>query len=294
MFNSMSKMMEAPDRFNFNATTHEEARQYMFGRARQLLEHRALLTSMSDVEEGIWAFFNMNGVVFQAIYVLEQFRGKGKFAERLKKGSGFPVITLDACRMEPWLLKHGVRHVCLRSNDTPEYRAIAGFYGAAKAKRSGVMYMNHIDEGLAVLQWIGAPRAAKAAYCLHPIVQTDHDLSTSWYKRNTIGLNRCSAQSILLAMEYRSVANEYLSDRTISSISEIRMSPIAEVRDMLIADKVQNRKDFELHHAGTHARSKELTKYFRLWLDKLEVSEEQYQQYKEWLMAPDAFVKKEN
>jgi hypothetical protein len=63
---------------------------------------------------------------------------------------------------------------------------------------------------------------------------------------------------------------------------------------MLIADKVQNRKDFELYHEATHPRSKELAMYFRLWLEKLGVSEENYQQYKEWLMMPDAFLKKEN
>lgn len=283
------------ERFDFNAKTHEVAREYMIGRARQLLEHRAILTYMSDVEEGIWALFNMSGRDYQAIYVLEQFRGMGKFMERYNKERGFPIITLDNCRMEPWLAKNNVPHVCLRSYDAPEYRAIERRYGIKRAERSDVLYMNHIDEGLAVLQWIGATSAAKAAYCLHPIVQTDEDLSLSWNCRGTMGADRnwtsCNAESILLAMEYRSVANEYLSDRTISSIDEIRLSPIKEVNDMLIADKVQNRKDFELHHEGTHVRSKELARYFRLWLDKLEVSEEQYQQYKEWLMAPDQFVK---
>lgn len=279
------------ERFDHNATTHEEARRYIIGRARQLLEHRAFITYMTDVEEGVWAFFEMNGKAYQAIYVLDQYRGMGKFMERFKKEPGFPIITLDACRMEPWLVKHGIPHVCLRSYDTPEYRAIQHFYGVKSAKRSGVPYINHIDEGLAVLQWIGSSSASKAAYCIHPIVQTDSDLKSSWLLRGTLSPNMnwtsCSAESILLAMEYRSVANEYLSDRTISSIREIRMSPIIEVRDMLVADKVQNRKDFELYHEGKHPRSKELANYFRLWLEKLEVSEEQYQQYKEWLMTPD-------
>lgn len=283
------------DRFNFNAKTHDEAREYMIGRARQLLSHRAFMTYMSDVEEGIWSIFDMNGRTYQALYVLKQFRGMGKFKKRIQLEKDWPVITLDDCRMGHWLVEHDVPHVCLRSYDVPEYRIIERFYGVKRANRSDALYMNHIDEGLAVLQWIGASSAAKAAYCIHPIVQTDGDLSKAWDFRNTIRLNMnwtgCSLESVLLAMEYRSIANDYLSDREVNSIREIRMSPINEVRDMLIADKVQNRKDFELYHEGTHPRSKELSKYFRFWLEKLEVSEEQYQQYREWLMMPDNFRK---
>ena len=45
---------------------------------------------------------------------------------------------------------------------------------------------------------------------------------------------------------------------------------------MLIADKVQNRKDFMMYHLHTHQRSKELEKYFNQWLNKLSVSEEMF------------------
>ena len=47
---------------------------------------------------------------------------------------------------------------------------------------------------------------------------------------------------------------------------------------MLIADKIQNRKDFELYHKETHPRSAELDKYFRNWLQKLNIDESFYQE----------------
>lgn len=281
------------DRFNFNAKSHFDAEQYIIGRARQLLEHRAFLESMNRFEHGVWALFNINGVRYQAIYVLEQHRGLGRFKEQYFARPAFPIVTLDACLMELFLVKSGIPHLCLRSYDTPEYKAIQRRYGTTRAERSNVLYMNHIDEGLAVLQWIGASSAAKAAYCLHPIVQMDDDLSGSWDCRGSMGPKEnwtsCGAESILLAMEYRSVANEYLSNRSVTDIKQIRLSPIRDVNDMLIADKVQNRKDFELHHEGTHPRSKELAHYFRMWLQRLEVSEEQYGRFKEQLSIPDKF-----
>jgi hypothetical protein len=55
------------------------------------------------------------------------------------------------------------------------------------------------------------------------------------------------------------------------------MSIFSPVREMLIADKIQNRKDFELYHKDTHPRAKELTEYFNEWMKILDISEEKYQ-----------------
>lgn len=80
------------------------------------------------------------------------------------------------------------------------------------------------------------------------------------------------------------MANEYLSTRSITNIDEIRLSPLKVVNDMLIADKIQNRKDFELYHEGKHPRSEELAQYFRNWLERLGISEEFYQETKRRLL----------
>ncbi len=57
------------------------------------------------------------------------------------------------------------------------------------------------------------------------------------------------------------------------------ISPLPEVNQMLIADKIQNRKDFELYHQKTHPRNQELQLYFRNWLEKSGISEDRYQFY---------------
>ena len=55
------------------------------------------------------------------------------------------------------------------------------------------------------------------------------------------------------------------------------MSPLFEVNDMLIADKIQNKKDFMIYHFGKHERSEELHAYFDKWLDVLTIDNSGYQ-----------------
>lgn len=145
-----------------------------------------------------------------------------------------------------------------------EYGLLSSYYGQRVASRSGVKLVNHINEGLLILEAIDATEEAMRAYCLHPLLQADDDLMMH-YK----GIApQVSSYVMMLAIEYRSVANEYLSQK-VGTGHIIRLSPLAEVNDMLIADKVQNYKDFLIHHADTHPRSKELDTYFNKWLKVL-------------------------
>jgi len=134
--------------------------------------------------------------------------------------------------------------------------------------------MNHIDEGLWILEKIGATDAAKRAYALHPIVQDDSALLDF---TNSGDVEKVDKHVLLLAMEYRWVANSYLSYHPSRPLDQIKLSPLEEVKQMLIADKVQNRKDFETYHLGTHQHSDRLQIYFSEWLDRLGISETQYQ-----------------
>ena len=56
------------------------------------------------------------------------------------------------------------------------YQKVKLFYGDQRAKRSGQLYMRHIDQGLEILDHINASVFAKQAFCLHPLVQKYEDL----------------------------------------------------------------------------------------------------------------------
>lgn len=146
---------------------------------------------------------------------------------------------------------------------TPEYEAIAAFYGDRRAKRSGVRLMQHIDEGLMLLREWDATDLAKRAFCLHPIVQNDEDVDVTW------------SDAYPLACEYRDRANAFLCRPETDYITRYRQlkdvvgTMSRDCRDMLLADKLQNWKDFRLYHAETHPRKGMLGGYFPLWVHYL-------------------------
>lgn len=156
------------------------------------------------------------------------------------------------------------------------YDLIKEHYGEQTTERTGVKLINHIDEGLNILENLNTTSWARDAYCLHPLLQSDLELVLSLVNYSDY-FKDFHPNVLIYAMEYRSVANEYLSKRKIKSIDEIRLSPIGDVNKMLIADKIQNKKDFDKYHKETHPRSKELKQYFNNWLEKLGISEEEYQ-----------------
>jgi len=152
-----------------------------------------------------------------------------------------------------------------------EYMLVKEFYGDKISCRSGVPLINHINEGIIILEDMEAEYHTATAFCLHPLLQADDDLALNFNKVLTVA----SGRAVALALEYRSVANEYLSPK-VNTGHEIRLSPIQAVNDMLIADKVQNRKDFYTYHWPDHPRSKELEQYFREWMEVLGVEVDDY------------------
>lgn len=98
------------------------------------------------------------------------------------------------------------------------YERIVEFYGDRTAKRSGVPLINHINEGLTILDRLEAHPDVKEAFCIHPMIQDDVDLRAN-YNHLISGTGGeklylpIRANVIGLALEYRNVANNFLSDQ---------------------------------------------------------------------------------
>lgn len=156
---------------------------------------------------------------------------------------------------------------------SPEYALIKLYYGDKTAKRSGVPLMNHIDEGIALLRAMRASENAIKAFCLHPLAQGG---DFGWEMvLTTPGLSR---KAVDLSVQYRDKANAYLcrpatDHYTVASLWQHIGQIDQDLIHMLVADKIQNEKDFEQFHKATHPRSKELAQYFCIWLDWLEEAE---------------------
>ena len=155
------------------------------------------------------------------------------------------------------------------------YDMIKEHYGAQVAGRSLVPYINHIEEGLVILDDLDVDTDTAAAYCLHPFLQNDGELRESYFDEKIEAMPKVP---LMLAMEYRSVANESLSTDA-KPARAIRLSALPPVNDMLRADKVQNYKDFMIHHYGKHERSEELKYYFEQWFIALRITDEQYNKW---------------
>jgi hypothetical protein len=283
-------------RFNPACETFDEIVEYYTLRGKQLQWLGYDVHRISETEFGAVAEIHHGSGIdgYQSIYVANSKRGQNHFRNYFKnqrENRSYPIITTFDCDLVPFLCKNGIPHKVLDTGMWLGYDTISQYYGDKKAERSGVFYMNHIDEGFTILQELGYDLNKNEevfdAYATHPIFQADEELVKNF---PTLHSN-ADSRMIALTMEYRSVANEYLSKRIIQHIGEIRLSPLKEVNDMLIADKVQNRKDFELYHEGTHPNSTRLAQYFRDWLRKLGVSEEQYHSLKNKLMPNPMIIR---
>ena len=166
---------------------------------------------------------------------------------------------------------------CPEVRENRHYLAIAAFYGIRCARRSRVPLLAHIDEGLRILDAIGASLVAKEAFCLHPLLQDDDALQAALAAHGHFRACAPDPVVVLLAMEYRRVANAYLAHHCKGESDLIELSPLADVNAMLIADKVQNRKDFDIHHLDSHENAQVLDQYFKNWLHRLDVSAARYQ-----------------
>jgi len=265
-------------RIENNANTKEEVIQYFQTRARQVLSDNFFWsTIINEVPGGYETTFTNKdtGEEFSSIYMLEQNRGKGYY-KGISKTIKNKIITVPDCNIENYLKDKHIDYVLAgKFIESHAYKMVEKFYGDQKANRSQCFLMNHIDEGLAIMSHMEMSNAAKEAFCIHPLIQNNEALAQNW----KMVYSEVSSEVIGLAMEYRNIANSYLSKRKIKNIDEIELSPLTEVNGMLKADKIQNYKDFLKYHINSHERAKELDIYFKNWLKKLNITTEEFTNY---------------
>lgn len=202
---------------------------------------------------------------WQSLYLLSSQRGKGNYLKYIKK-YGLKIVTFPECKLEEYLKSKNIEHIVLKHS--PGYKLVQRHYGNKTAKRSQVPYIYHIDEGLTILNMLGANYVTKEAFCLHPILQNDED----FVENKNMDFTEIQTESLLLAMEYRRVANSYLST---SHPSQFVGFPCEEVKQMLIADKVQNYKDF-IRYQDNLTNQTELLEYFEYWFKLLNVDPDDF------------------
>jgi hypothetical protein len=227
-------------RFPMQAERFEEAAGYLRERARQAVIDGWKAASVAErlssdgVEWGARTFlYSPDGELHQSIYVYAQHRKRGIVAEHLLATRDVPIATTPDNDLETYLERHRVRYaVVAKVIETLEYRMIAAFWGDRRARRTGLYYMNHIDEGLAALRAIGASDRAMRAFCLHPIVHSDEGLEAAY---RALPLVTEDAQVLALALELRHAA------------ARSKRHPLPEVDQLLVACTLQRFKDASRH-----------------------------------------------
>jgi hypothetical protein len=266
-------------RLPLDADEFEPAVRYLRARQRQALmdgwkaEAGAERLVQDGLEWGARTFARSpTGIRFQSIYVYSSQRRRELFAEHLLRTRHTPVVTTPDADLERYLDKHNCRYeVVGRFIETYEYRVIAEQYGDQRAARSGIYFMNHIDEGLAVLAALEASERARRAFCLHPLVASDAALAK--YYRYADQLT-ADPHVLTLALELRHIAGLSPPGRHLGSAADIPLGPLDDVHDILRACKLQSYKDFVIYHRQTHPRAAALDRYYQLWLERLEIDDE--------------------
>lgn len=171
----------------------------------------------------------------------------------------------------------------------PFYHLIQEKYRGKVARRSGVSYMNHIEEGAFILHLLyGSNEELQEAYCLHPIFQSDK-LLAQLVSESSAELAQITPRALVLGMEYRRVANGYTIKNKIREPANIGIGPLEQVHQMLVADKIQNKKDFMKYIYLKYDRpsyrkvSQHGLDYFDSWLKRLQISPGKYREVVEQL-----------
>lgn len=163
-----------------------------------------------------------------------------------------------------------------------EYIQIRKFYAGRTCKRTGVAHIEHIDQGLRILDDLNAPQDTKRAWCLHPLAQAV--TSGSDRKDKNVGAyllgrwrNRVAATR---AFDYALSADQVLSRDPLHRFDNIVKPTLASTYMMLVADKIQNYHHFESEWDSFDPQDRyRLSTYFDRWHDVLSLNPDQVGYY---------------
>lgn len=191
-------------------------------------------------------------------------------------------------------------------NKYQHYETINAFYKSKKTSKN-VPYINHINEGIIHLEEMKVSNDTINAFILHPLAQcvnlkgadakvilTQKEMDKHF---NIYDIEPIIAYELLM---YRKFANAYLcrpetDDYTFNDAFEVikDLKNDQSVLKMLVADKLQNYKDFVIYRKNDHKRSKELETYFNYWLLSLIILVDSYE-IKEYIKNEMAYIKNIN
>lgn len=156
--------------------------------------------------------------------------------------------------------------------ESQEYEMAKKMLGSKTTTDGRTLLIEQVDQTLKVLNHLSSWPAVMRAACLRPLLQDDHTFEYGW---KTACKNGVQPRALVLAMEFRRVANSYLCN-TLTDYwddEEVRIRlglVIPPVRAMLIAHKTVGYYQFLMQQAQTHFRRKELRAYFERWFRILE------------------------
>jgi len=187
------------------------------------------------------------------IMTYPQYSNKNIEKSIMDKNPGFRNVVLDDRGLPS-------NYVCLSALvREPEYTYINDLLGNSINKQTHDLRINQIEEGLAILNILNAPNLVRKAYCLHMLFESDEALSKS------MELNRMphtDPKSVLLAMEFRNIIKTRINGK-------IKLSPLSEVNQMILAAKIQRYKTFEILYKGEKPHSDEIERDYQLWIKRL-------------------------
>lgn len=192
-----------------------------------------------------------------SVYLYEEYRGNGRYKEICQKlnQSNYIIVTIEDCGLLNYLKKNGIEHKEVVLPE--ECKIISKYYEGKVAKRTGIPYINHIYEGCRLIE----DEEDRLAFMIHPIFQDG--------KEGEVDLSTVKKSIQKLAKEYADIANSYLPKDYLNEPP----TEFGAVRYLLVADKMQNYKDFSNNKdVFSKEKQKQLDIYFRKWFKALDVN----------------------